>query len=106
MPSVDALEAPQRQRDAPPEPHGPDGMQQCPRLEEHEAARARLDVVDAQSGVAVEIRGLRTDVRAEFAAARARGRSVEVQEQRHFAVILAGGAGRRRVVAVGDVPRF
>ena len=81
-------------------------VQQRPRLEEHEAPRARLDVVDADGGVAVEIRGLSTDERAELAAARARRRSVEVQEQRHLAVVLAGGAGCGRVVPVRDVARF
>ena len=79
-------------------------VQQRPRLEEHEAPRVRLDVVDAHGGVAVEIRGLSTDERAELAAARARRRSVEVQEQRHLAVVLASSTRRGRVVPVRDVP--
>ena len=40
------LETPERQSHAAPEPNGPDGVQQRSRFEQHEAARARLDVVD------------------------------------------------------------
>jgi hypothetical protein len=76
------------------------------RFEEHEATGARLDVVDADGGVAVEIRGLRANPGAQFAAARARWRAVEVQEQRDLAVILASSTRFRRVVPMRDVPRF
>ena len=74
------------------EPHGPDGVQQRSRFEEHEATRARLDVVDADGGVALA-EELLADQRKRGAPPLAPGGTVEVQEQRHLAVVLAGGTG-------------